>query len=113
LVGDFERSLEVAGPGDLVYLDPPYHPLSDTANFTSYTSTDFGQEDQQRLAQVFHELDRRGSFLMLSNSSTGFIRELYDGYEQIPVQATRAINSKASHRGPIPELLVMNGRDAR
>ncbi|NIV39501.1 MAG: DNA adenine methylase, partial [Anaerolineae bacterium] len=65
LVGDFARCLEVAGTGDFVYLDPPYHPLSDTANFTSYTSTDFGLQDQQRLACTFRELDRRGCQIML------------------------------------------------
>lgn len=108
LVGDFSHCLEVAGPGDFVYLDPPYHPLSDTASFTSYTSLDFGVEDQERLAALFCELDRRGCQVMLSNSSTDFIRDLYDGYEQVEVQAIRAISCKGDERGAIPELLVMN-----
>jgi DNA adenine methylase len=108
LVGDFSRCLDLAQPGDLVYLDPPYHPLSDTASFTSYTSDGFGQDDQRRLAELFRELDRRGCHLMLSNSYTDLIRQLYDGYEQIQVQAIRAISSRGSKRGAIPELLVMN-----
>ena len=108
LAGDFTRSLEAAAPGDFVYLDPPYQPLSDTANFTSYTLNAFGVEDQRRLADLFRELDRRGCLVMLSNSSTGLIRELYDGYRQVEVQATRVISSKADARGAIPELLVMN-----
>jgi DNA adenine methylase len=108
LVGDFARCLEEARSGDLVYLDPPYHPLSDTANFTSYTSKDFGAEDQRRLAQVFRELARRGSRAMLSNSATDLVRELYAGFAQIEVQAIRAINSKAEGRGAIAELLIMN-----
>jgi DNA adenine methylase len=108
LVGDFERCLEVAGAGDLVYLDPPYHPLSDTAHFTSYTSRDFEIQDQQRLARLFQELDRRGCQVMLSNSSTALVRDLYDGYEQIQVEASRVISSKADGRGAIPELLVVN-----
>jgi DNA adenine methylase len=108
LAGDFTRCLETAGPGDFVYLDPPYYPLSDTANFTSYTSNDFGADDQRRLADLFRELDSRGCQVMLSNSSTGLIRELYGGYRQVEVQANRVISSKTNARGAIPELLVMN-----
>ena len=108
LAGDFTRCLETAAAGDFVYLDPPYDPLSGTANFTSYTSDDFGAADQRRLADLFRELDRRGCLVMLSNSSTPFSRELSGGYEQVEVQAIRAISSKGNARGPIPELLVMN-----
>jgi DNA adenine methylase len=108
LAGDFTRSLEAAAPGDFVYLDPPYQPMSDTANFTSYTLHDFGLQDQRRLADLFHELDRRGCQVMLSNSSTALIHELYAGYRQVEVQATRVISSKTDARGAIPELLVMN-----
>jgi DNA adenine methylase len=108
LVGDFARCLEVTGAGDFVYLDPPYHPLSDTANFTSYTSADFGLQDQQRLAGLFRELDQRGCQVMLSNSCTHPVRELYDGYEQVEVQAVRAISCKGAERGAISELLISN-----
>ena len=108
LAGDFTLCLETVAPGDFCYLDPPYDPLSGTANFTSYTSDDFGAKDQQRLADLFRELDRLGCQVMLSNSSTEFIRELYGGFEQVEVQAIRAISSKADARGAIPELLVMN-----
>ena len=109
LEDDFTHCLALAEPGDFVYLDPPYHPLSETANFTSYTSRDFGLEDQRRLAKVFCELDRRGCQVMLSNSHTGLIRELYHDYDLVEVQAIRAISSKGSGRGAITELLVMNG----
>jgi DNA adenine methylase len=108
LVGDFARCLEVARAGDFVYLDPPYYPLSDTANFTSYTSVAFGLHEQQRLADLFRELDRRGCLVMLSNSATGPIRDLYDGYQQIEVQALRSISCKGDERGAISELLIMN-----
>ena len=106
--GDFGRCLEWAGPGDLVYLDPPYHPLSDTSSFTSYTPAAFGAEDQRRLADLFRELDGQGCQVMLSNSCTPLIRELYKGYTQIEVRAIRAISSKGDGRGAIPELLVLN-----
>jgi DNA adenine methylase len=108
LVGDFSRCLEMARSGDFVYLDPPYHPLSDTANFTSYTSADFGIEDQRRLADLFRELDGRDCQVMLSNSCTAFVRALYEGYQQVEVQAVRSISSKGGGRGAVPELLVMN-----
>jgi DNA adenine methylase len=108
VAGDFARCLDWAGPGAFVYLDPPYHPLSATAHFTSYTAADFDFEDQRRLAAVFADLDQRGCQVMLSNSATGPIREMYAGYEQVEVQAVRAISSKGDSRGAIPELLVMN-----
>ncbi|MFC2036610.1 DNA adenine methylase [Chloroflexota bacterium] len=108
LNGDFNRCLEFAEPGDFVYLDPPYDPLSDTANFTSYTSGDFGVDDQRRLAELFRALDRRGCQVMLSNSFTELVQALYDGYQQVQVQARRVISAKGSGRGSIPELLVMN-----
>ena len=108
LVDDFGRCLEFAKANDLVYLDPPYHPLSETAHFTSYTSADFGVEEQRRLADLFRELDKRGCRVMLSNSHTDLVQELYAGYEQVQVQAVRAISCRGDRRGAIPELLVMN-----
>jgi DNA adenine methylase len=108
LAADFERCLEVAQAGDFLYLDPPYHPLSATASFTSYTAGDFDVEDQQRLAEVFRQLDRRGCQVMLSNSSTPLIEELYAGYQQVRVRAVRPISARADRRGAITELLALN-----
>lgn len=110
VAGDFSHCLAHALPGDLVYLDPPYHPLSETAEFTSYTSGGFPVSEQERLASVFRELDRRGCQLLLSNSNTDLVRELYKGYEQIEVQAARPISSRGDGRGAVPELLVTNRR---
>ncbi len=62
-------------------MDPPYEPVSRTANFTSYAQDGFSQADQTRLRDVFRELDRRGAKLMLSNSDVPFIRELYRGFQ--------------------------------
>ncbi|MDD3825234.1 MAG: DNA adenine methylase [Anaerolineae bacterium] len=108
VAGDFEAVLEEAGPGDLVYLDPPYQPLSATANFTAYTAGDFAFDDQRRLARLFRELDARGCQVMLSNSDTESIRALYVGYTQVVLHAARPINSRARGRGPVPELLVLS-----
>ncbi|HBT19950.1 MAG TPA: modification methylase [Peptococcaceae bacterium] len=108
ICGDFSLVLEFARPDTFVYFDPPYHPLSETANFTSYTSDAFGAEDQKRLADIFRELDRRGCMVMLSNSDTEFIRRLYQGYDIQVVYARRFINCKPSGRGPITELVIRN-----
>ncbi len=107
-VADFEVVLDLAEPGDLVYLDPPYEPLSATSSFTSYTTVGFSSEDQRRLATVFRTLDARGCLLMLSNSSAPLIYELYQGYQIHRIAARRAINSKPDGRGEILELLVTN-----
>jgi len=107
---DFEEILAAAQPGDFIYLDPPYAPLSATSNFTSYSKHGFSGEDQRRLAETFHELTARGCKVMLSNSSAPLIYDLYDerGYRLIPIQARRNINSKAHKRGPVKELLILN-----
>ncbi|MFO7169225.1 MAG: DNA adenine methylase, partial [Chloroflexota bacterium] len=76
-VEDFGAVLERAEPGDLVYFDPPYVPVSATASFTHYTGQTFGPEDQRRLAEVFAALADRGVYVMLSNSATPLSRELY------------------------------------
>jgi len=108
VLGDFSLVLEYAEKRAFIYLDPPYHPLSVTANFTSYTSNAFGEEDQRRLAEVFRQLDARGCLVMLSNSDTPFIRKLYEGYDVQVVYARRAINCRTEGRGPITELVIRN-----
>ncbi len=105
---DFRELVHWAQPGDFIYFDPPYVPLTKTASFTSYTAVTFGERDQTELAAVFHELDRRGCLLMLSNSWTPAILSLYQNFHCLEVKASRAINSKASKRGPVSELLVTN-----
>jgi DNA adenine methylase len=98
-----------AQPGDLVYFDPPYQPLSTTASFTSYTQHDFNEQDQADLASLFHRLRQRKVRVLLSNSDCPLIRQLYKsrGVKQIEIQAARAINSKADRRQKITELLIV------
>lgn len=107
-VKDFRDAILVAKKGDFVYFDPPYHPLSKTANFTNYTSTSFSDKDQEDLANLYKSLDTKKCKCMLSNSMTPLIRTLYSNFSLIPIQANRAINSKADRRGTITEALVMN-----
>ena len=108
IAGDFSCVLDLAPPGAFVYFDPPYYPLTETANFTSYTPGAFTREDQIRLFKAFAELDRRGCLVMLSNSDTPFIRTLYAQYDIQAVAARRAINCRPEGRGPVTELVIRN-----
>lgn len=107
--GSYTDHVADAGPGDFVYFDPPYDPVTKTASFTSYTARDFGDQDQHDLARVIGDLTDRGVFVMLSNSDTPFIRDLYRGFRIERVRAPRAINSRGDSRGPANELVITNG----
>jgi len=98
--------IDWAKPGDFVYFDPPYHPLSATSSFTAYDRNGFTADDQRGLHDVFAELARRSVSVMLSNSDTPLIRELYAGFNIDRVYASRSINSKGNRRGKIAELIV-------
>jgi DNA adenine methylase len=102
----YAEAADGARAGDFIYFDPPYHPLSETANFTSYTAGSFGPDDQRQLADTARALVRRGCAVMVSNSDTPFIRDLYRDFRIDGVDCARAINSKASARGPQRELII-------
>jgi DNA adenine methylase len=104
----FEGLLSLAKPGDFVYLDPPYEPVSPTASFVGYGADGFSRADQTRLRDVCSELDRRGCKWMLSNSDVPFIRELYARFRIDTVAAPRAINCDAEKRGLVSEVVVRN-----
>ena len=98
-IGEIEK-------GDLVYFDPPYHPLNKTSSFTSYSGS-FGREEQTRLRDYYKELNDKGVYVILSNSSSSFIKEIYNEFNVIEVYCSRSINSKSNKRGKIPEFLVV------
>ena len=108
LHGDFEAAVAGAKSGDFVYFDPPYDPLSDTSSFTGYSAGSFGREQQQRLKALADTLHDRGCYVLLSNSATEFIKELYRDrrYRVVEVAANRNINSVGSKRQKISELLI-------
>jgi DNA adenine methylase len=114
----FEDALAGCAAGDFVYLDPPYAPMSRTAQFTSYTAGGFSGDQQARLQQVVIDLAGRGVKVLLSNSVAPEIHRLYATSEDVRsaglkarrVQARRAINSRASGRGAVQEYLITNVR---
>src|SRR6185369_2596998 len=113
--GSFDAAADIAEPGDFVYFDPPYAPVSRTASFTSYTGPRFHARDQERLQQLVIRLACRGCCVMVSNSTAEEIAALYDsadaraaGLRALRVSARRAINSNAARRGPVEEFLITN-----
>jgi len=108
LNGDFKEAVKTAKKGDLIYFDPPYDPLSSTSSFTSYSKGGFSKEDQKRLRDLFEELHKKGCLLILSNSSTDFIMELYKDFSIELIDANRNINSKGDKRGKVKEVLVLS-----
>ncbi|MEO8178076.1 MAG: DNA adenine methylase [Deltaproteobacteria bacterium] len=106
-VARFEQAVEHAQPGDLVYFDPPYVPVSVTSSFTKYTWDGFDADAQVRLRDVALGLKQRGVHVLLSNSSASSVRELYSkDFKIAEVSATRLVNSKAARRGAITELVI-------
>lgn len=101
LNGDFEKVLEDVCEGEVVYFDPPYIPISATSAFTSYTLEGFTYEDQVRLRDTFKMLDERGAYLMLYNSSSPLVEELYADFNIYFVEANRMNGAKLSSRGTI------------
>jgi DNA adenine methylase len=104
----FDKVLKNAKKDDFVYFDPPYDTLTDTANFTSYNESGFGRDMQTKLRDVFVKLDKRWVKVMMSNHNTPFIREIFAWFKFEIVKARRNINSKASGRGMVEEIVVMN-----
>jgi len=106
LHASFVQVTKLAKPGDFVYFDPPYVPLTETSSFTSYTKDGFGIEEQTCLRNTAENLKAREVDVLLSNSSAGAVFDLYENFEIEEVYATRAINSKASGRGKVAEVLI-------
>lgn len=104
--GDYKEALKGLRKGSFVYLDPPYMPISTSSSFTGYTDVGFDFEKQVELRDECNKLKSKGISFLQSNSDCPEIRELYEGYEIITVQAKRNINSKGDKRGEINEVLI-------
>ena len=107
---DFEAVLRDVKKGDLVYFDPPYQPVTETANFTSYTNKNFTYNDLNRLFELCTKLDKKGCNVLLSNSNS---KEVVDIFSKKPwkiskIKANRSINSNSTKRTGHFELLIKN-----
>jgi len=105
---DYQHILRKASAGDFVYLDPPFSPSSKTSNFTQYTSGGFGIKDQIKLANVFKSLCKRNCNVILSNSDTGLVRQLYKGFKLTTVSCLRSISCNSKKRSGNTELIISN-----
>jgi len=103
----FYDAVKDVNKGDFIYFDPPYYPLK-KESFTTYTKEQFLEKEQKMLAELFKELDKKGCKVMLSNSDTPFIKELYKEYNISFVKANRMINCDATKRGKVNEVVVTN-----
>lgn len=113
--GDYKESGKYIDNKTFVYFDPPYRPLSVTSSFTSYSKEEFNDDDQKELAKYFRKLDCQNAKLMLSNSNPKntnkndvFFETIYEGFNINEISAKRMINSNASGRGAISELVITN-----
>lgn len=106
--GDYFEVLKDIDHNSFVYLDPPYHPISESSNFTGYIQGGWNEIDQIRLREVCDELNKKNIKFLLSNSSAQLIKEQYKKYNIQIVKATRTINSNALNRGEIDEVLIRN-----
>ncbi len=108
---DFAKAVSSAKSGDFIYFDPPYDPVSDSSSFTGYDLNGFDREEQMRLKKLCDNLVSKGCQVLISNSSTDFIRSLYGDesyYKVDEVKASRHINSVGTSRGKINELLIFS-----
>lgn len=105
---DYDEVLKLADVNSFIYLDPPYHPISENSNFTGYIQGGWEEQDQVRLKKSCDQLNSRGIKFLLSNSSSPFITDLYKNYNISIVKANRAINSDGANRGEVDEVLVRN-----
>ena len=107
---DFEAVLDDAKKGDLVYFDPPYQPVSSTANFTSYTHRDFTEDDLERLANLADKLHSKGCYVLLSNSNSKTVKDFFSKkhWKISSINVNRAINSNAQKRTGHKEIIIKN-----
>jgi DNA adenine methylase len=105
---DYRNVIQRCQHPDVIYIDPPYFPTTKTAYFHDYTKEDFGQLQQIILAKEFRRLSNIGCTVLVSNSSSPFISDLYQNYNMMTIPTTRQINCDARKRLGHQELLITN-----
>lgn len=113
--GDYRESASFIDSNTFVYFDPPYRPITDTANFTAYTENLFDDAEQIELARFVDEIHKKGAKILVSNSDPknsntedDFFDNIYSTFRIKRVEATRMINCNGEARGKIKELLISN-----
>jgi DNA adenine methylase len=106
---DFEAMMMKAKQGDVIYCDPPYIPLNTTSNFTAYSSSGFGEEDQKRLAKVAVKLAKKGIKTVISNHDNDFIRKVYHDAQIEAFPVRRLISCDGANRNSVDEVLAVFG----
>lgn len=106
---DFRDIMQRAKKGDVIYCDPPYVPLSDTANFTTYSAGGFSRRDQSALAELALELSRKGIPVLISNHATSFILNAYKSAQIEQFNVRRFISCDGDNRGMAQEVLALFG----
>jgi DNA adenine methylase len=106
--GDYSEVLNEVNENSFVYLDPPYHPISESSNFTGYVQGGWNMYDQVDLRKACDKLNEKGVKFLISNSSAEFIKDQYKNYKISTVKANRSINSNGADRGEIDEVLIRN-----
>lgn len=106
---DFESVMKEAKPGDIIYCDPPYVPISDTSNFTAYNAKGFSMEEQHRLAELAKDLARKGIPVLISNHATDFTKEIYAESDYEIFSVRRFISCNGEKRQKIDEILAFYG----
>ena len=107
MCGDFQAALDLAQKDDVVYCDPPYAPLSETASFTAYSQNGFNADDQHRLAQAAQIVARQSQGVLISNHDTPFTRQLYCHAQIQTIAVQRNIAANGSSRTKVGELLAI------
>ncbi len=108
---DFIQSMESARPGDVIYCDPPYVPLTETAKFTGYSSGGFGLREQEQLAELAKRLSKKGVSVVISNHDTVFTQTAYQSAHIISFKVRRFISCKGDARGQANEMLALFGQE--
>lgn len=109
---DFISTMEMARPGDVIYCDPPYVPLTATANFTGYSSGGFGLKEQEALAEMARMLAKKDISVIISNHDTTYTQNAYESAQIISFQVRRFISCKGESRGQANEMLALFGGQA-
>lgn len=109
---DFEECIEMATAGDVIYCDPPYVPVSKTADFTRYHTTDFSSVDQSRLMNALRKASERGCHVVASNSDAAEALTLYGDFNITQITAPRSISCNGATRQAVGEIIATMGASA-